>query len=236
MMSLSPRFLFRPTSPLAWLPVLVAAALPSFGQPAAPLGQARPNILLIVADDLGYGDLGCYGQKQIQPPNLDQLAAAGTRFTSFYAGCTVCAPSRCSLMTGRHTGHATIRGNLASAALRPEDATLPLLLQGTYVTGLVGTRGLGNAGSTGLTGDKGFDVLIGYLDQGRAHEYHAPYVDRYDAAEGLRRVEYPGNLNGAKGTYFPDLLQKAALNFIRIQRPTRYRPERCFFLTYTPTL
>jgi arylsulfatase A-like enzyme len=218
---------------LGWL---LLGTISGIAQPAAPLGQARPNILLILADDLGYGDLGCYGQKQIQTPNLDQLAAAGTRFTSFYAGCTVCAPSRCTLMTGRHTGHATIRGNLAGAALRAEDMTLPLLLQGTYVTGLVGKWGLGNEGSTGLPGEKGFDVFVGYLDQARAHDYYAPYVDRFDAPEGLRRVEYPANENGAKGTYLPDIFQNAALNFIRIQRPTRYRPERVFFLAYTPTL
>src|SRR5579864_7056686 len=89
----------------------------------APAAAAeRPNIVFILADDLGYGDLGCYGQKQIRTPNVDRLAAQGMRFTQCYAGCTVCAPSRCCLMTGKHTGHATIRGN-ATVPLAPEDVT-----------------------------------------------------------------------------------------------------------------
>src|SRR6202048_237821 len=89
---------------------------------------SQPNIIFILADDLGYGDLGCYGQKQIQTPNIDRLAAEGMRFTQCYAGSTVCAPSRCALMTGLHTGHGTIRGN-ADVPLRPEDVTVAQLLK-----------------------------------------------------------------------------------------------------------
>src|SRR6478736_2445790 len=92
-----------------------------------------PNIILIVADDLGYGDLGCYGQGKIKTPNLDKLAAEGMRFTSFYAGSTVCAPSRCALMTGLHTGHARIRGN-AKVPLKPDDTTVAELLKGAGYT------------------------------------------------------------------------------------------------------
>src|SRR5437868_9672004 len=109
---------------------------------------ARPNIVFILADDLGYGDLGCYGQKEIQTPNLDRLAAEGVRFTQCYAGSTVCAPSRCCLMTGRHTGHAHVRGN-ALVPLRPEDVTVAEVLKAAgYRTGLVGKWGLGEPKST----------------------------------------------------------------------------------------
>src|SRR5690349_14709144 len=117
----------------------------------------RPNIVFILADDLGYGDLGCYGQKLIQTPNLDRMAADGMRFTQCYAGSTVCAPSRCALMTGLHTGHCRIRGN-ANVPLEPGDRTVAELLKSTgYATGLVGKWGLGEAGSTGVPNKKGFD-------------------------------------------------------------------------------
>jgi len=109
-----------------------------------PPAPRRPNIIWIVADDLGYGDLGCYGQTLIQTTNLDKLAAEGVRFTDFYAGSTVCAPSRFALMTGLHTGHAFIRGN-GTQALRTQDLTVAELLQKAgYHTGLVGKWGLGN--------------------------------------------------------------------------------------------
>jgi arylsulfatase A-like enzyme len=217
-------------------PVFVFADEPARPTSRPPAAPPHPNIVLIVADDLGYGDLGCYGQKQIQTPNLDRLAAMGTRFTSFYAGSTVCAPSRCVLMTGRHTGHATIRGNVAGAALTAQDLTLPLLLQGSYKTGLMGKWGLGDEGSTGLPGDKGFDEFVGYLNQKRAHDYYAPYVDRYDAKEGLRRVEFPANENGSKGAYLPDLFLKAANNFIRIHRPDWANGQQPFFVLLATTL
>jgi arylsulfatase A-like enzyme len=101
-------------------------------------GPRRPNILLILADDLGYGDLGCYGQRRIRTPNLDRMAAQGVRFTQCYAGSTVCAPSRSALMEGLHTGHARVRGN-ARVPLRPEDLTVAEVLRGAgYATGLVG--------------------------------------------------------------------------------------------------
>src|SRR5438034_11816493 len=118
---------------------------------------AKPNIIFILADDLGYGDLGCYGQKKIRTPNLDRLAADGMRFTQCYAGSTVCAPSRCCLMTGVHTGHALVRGN-ARVPLRPDDVTVAKVLKGAgYRTALVGKWGLGEAGSTGVPNKQGFD-------------------------------------------------------------------------------
>src|SRR5882762_314644 len=109
----------------------------------------RPNIVFILADDLGYGDLGCYGQARIKTPNIDQLAAEGIRFTSCYAGSTVCAPSRCVLMTGLHTGHATVRGN-AAVPLQSSDVTLAEVVKGAgYHTGLIGKWGLGDENTTG---------------------------------------------------------------------------------------
>src|SRR5688572_18784256 len=118
------------------------------------------NIVLILADDLGYGDLGCYGQKRIQTPRLDRLAAEGTRFTQFYAGSTVCAPSRCALMTGLHTGRCLIRGN-GRDPLRPEDVTVAeVLKQAGYATGLIGKWGLGEEGSTGVPTRQGFDSFF----------------------------------------------------------------------------
>src|SRR3982751_4525425 len=117
---------------------LAASTLAAQAQPAS-----KPNIVFILADDLGYGDLGCYGQKLIATPNIDKLALEGMRFTQFYCGSTVCAPSRCSLMTGKHTGHARIRGN-ARADLLPEDVTIAEVLKSAgYITGLVGKWGLG---------------------------------------------------------------------------------------------
>src|SRR5258708_143870 len=117
----------------------VISALPAPGQSVtAPVPVKKPNIIFILADDLGYGDLGCYGQTKIKTPNLDQLAAQGIRFTSFYAGSTVCAPSRCSLMTGLHSGHAITRGN-SSQSLTAQDFTVAeLLKQAGYSTGLIG--------------------------------------------------------------------------------------------------
>src|ERR1044071_7416374 len=134
-----------------------------------------------MADDLGYGDLGCYGQTKIKTPNIDKLAAEGMRFTDAYAGCTVCAPSRCVLMTGLHTGHCYIRGN-SKANLRPQDTTVAELFKSAgYTTALIGKWGLGHEGSLGVPNHKGFDFFYGYLDQTHAHNYYPEFLMRnYD--------------------------------------------------------
>ncbi len=215
---------------------VVVAALSLAPAPASAVemnapARRKPNIIFILADDLGYGDLGCYGQTQIKTPNLDALAAAGMRFTDFYAGSTVCAPSRCALMTGLSTGHALIRGN-ASVALRPEDLTVAELLKDdSYRTGLIGKWGLGDANTTGLPQNKGFDEFLGYLDQVAAHDYYPPFLWRHDPRAGFDGQEtLYGNVAGKKGTYAQDLFTTAAVNFMRLYQPEAENHYRPFFL------
>ncbi|MBI1900339.1 MAG: arylsulfatase [Planctomycetia bacterium] len=203
---------------------------------ALPAAAAdKPNIILILADDLGYGDLGCFGQRHIQTPRIDRLAADGMRLTQFYAGSTVCAPSRCVLMTGLHTGHCYIRGN-AKYNLRPEDVTLAEVLNSAgYATGLVGKWGLGHEGSAGVPTRQGFDEFFGYLDQHHAHNYYPAFLMRGEEREELKNV-VPGEGDFGSGVatrkieYSPDLLQREALAFI-----DRHRAEP-FFLYFAPTL
>ena len=213
-------------------------AQPSF---SPSLGARKPSIIFILADDLGYGDLGCYGQTKIKTPNLDGLAAEGMRFTHFYAGSTVCAPSRCALMTGLHTGHALIRGN-ALVALRPQDLTVAeVLQQAGYRTALIGKWGLGNPNTTGVPQRKGFDEFLGYLDQVHAHDYYTDYLWRYDPPSDTKpafdgRLEFPENQEGKKGLYMDDLFTSAALNFLRINKPEPLNHYRPFFLYLAYTI
>jgi arylsulfatase A-like enzyme len=192
----------------------------------------KPNIIFILADDLGYGDLGCYGQARIKTPNIDKLAHEGARFTDCYAGSTVCAPSRCALMTGLHTGHNRIRGNRAGMALAAEDLTVAeLLKQAGYHTALVGKWGLGDEGSTGVPNKQGFDEYIGYLNQTHAHDYYTDYLWRYDPKSGRDgREELPENREGKKALYIPDLFTMAATNFVRINKPDQLNKNQPFFL------
>lgn len=171
--------------------------------------RERPNVIFILADDLGYGDLGCYGQKMIATPRIDRLAAEGTRFTQFYAGSTVCAPSRCCLMTGMHTGHATVRGN-ARVPLRPEDVTVAeVFKQAGYATGIVGKWGLGEPGTTGIPNRKGFDEWFGYLNQTHAHDYYPTKLWRNE-----QEVILEGNTNNGRKQYSHDLFTHEAISFI----------------------
>ena len=194
----------------------------------------QPNIIYILADDLGYGDLGCYGQKLIQTPNIDRLAAEGIRFTRHYSGCTVSAPSRSSLMTGLHTGHAPIRGN--SAAIRipemkegqypqPGDTyTIAKMLKAEgYATGCFGKWGLGYPGSEGAPENQGIDVFFGFNCQNLAHNYYPYYLWHNRDTAWLK-----GNEGEQKGEYAMDIIQRNALQFIRDNR------EKPFFayLTY----
>jgi uncharacterized sulfatase len=164
------------------------AAVSLFALISGAAGAAPPNVVLILADDLGYGDLGCYGQKHFQTPRLDRMAAEGLRFTQFYAGSTVCAPSRCVLMTGLHVGHAYIRGNSRNN-LRPEDVTVAEVLKAAgYRTALIGKWGLGHDGSTGVPRRQGFDYFYGYLDQNHAHNYYPHFLWRNEQRVALMNV------------------------------------------------
>jgi len=190
-----------------------------------------PSIIFILADDLGYGDLGCYGQARIKTPNIDKLAAEGMRFTDFYAGSTVCAPSRCALLTGLDTGHAWIRGN-SKLALRPEDITLASVLQqARYHTALIGKWGLGNEHTSGMPQKKGFDEFVGYLDQGHAHDYYTDHLWHFDPKSHFDDWQYfYENQDGKKGLYMPDLFTTACINFIRTYKPDQFNQYRPFFL------
>jgi arylsulfatase A-like enzyme len=194
-------------------------------------GAKKPNIIFILADDLGYGDLGCYGQKKIKTPNLDRMASQGLRFRQFYAGSTVCAPSRCALMTGLHTGHCLVRGN-ARVPLRPEDVTFAKLLQAAgYYTGLIGKWGLGEDGSTGVPNRQGFDYFFGYLNQHHAHNYYPDFLWR-----NQEKVPIPGNVlvkdnvASKRTTYSHDLFTQEALQFIEKNK------EKSFFLYLAYTI
>ena len=233
--------LVRPLAKIfAVLSVLLAVTWPGTAAPSANPAPAprRPNVVFILADDLGYGDLGCYGQVKIKTPNIDALATDGIRFTSFYAGSTVCAPSRATLMTGLHSGHNTIRGNGHNMALRPQDLTVAeLLKQAGYRTALIGKWGLGEEGSTGLPAKKGFDDFLGYLNQTHAHDYYTDHLFRYDTTTGFEgRIDLTENQDGKKGLYVDDLFTKAALNFIQNNKPDQFNNHRPFFLFLTYTI
>ncbi|MFA6750677.1 MAG: arylsulfatase [Fermentimonas sp.] len=181
--------------------------------------QDKPNILFILTDDLGYGDLSCYGQDKFQTPNIDRLALSGTRFTRSYSGTTVSAPSRASLLTGLHTGHTPIRGN---KEIQPEgQAPLPddiytifrLFKDAGYVTGAFGKWGLGYPGSTGDPVNQGVDHFFGYNCQRLAHNYYPSHL-----WDNNKKVEFPENDNGKFGVYSQDLIQKKALEFIEEQK------------------
>lgn len=180
---------------------------------ALPLTAAKrkPNVIWMMADDLGYGDLGCYGQKTIQTPNIDKLAAQGLRFTGAYAGCTVCAPSRSCLMTGLNTGHTPIRCNVGGAPLLPEERTVANLFKDAgYNTALCGKWGLGDIGTTGVPWKHGFDEFTGFLHQAHAHFQYPRYLYSNDKELPLKGNDKPG-----RQTYANDVMNERALDFIR---------------------
>jgi arylsulfatase A-like enzyme len=190
----------------------------AFGRPGRQSTANKPNIIFILADDLGYGDLGCYGQKQIKTPNLDRMAEEGMRFTQHYAGSTVCAPSRCVLMTGLHTGHCLVRGN-ARVPLRPSDVTVAeLLKQAGYTTGIIGKWGLGEPDSTGIPNRQGFDYWFGYLNQRHAHNYYPTYLwrneEKVQLKNEVRDVNPPGGVATKRVEYSHDLFAQEGLAFI----------------------
>jgi arylsulfatase A len=238
-----------------WIAVLIAAAA-MWALPGHPAAQARtaarPNVVYIYADDLGYGELGAYGQKKIRTPNLDRMAREGLRFTSHYASSPVCAPSRAMLLTGLHAGHSYIRGNYelggfadehegGQMPLAPHTPTIARLLQRAgYATGAIGKWGLGMHDNTGDPNQQGFDYFFGYLDQKQAHNYYPTHLWENGRRVPLRNAYFsphqklasapadPAAYDKYRGTdYAPELMTERALSFI-----DRYR-DRPFFL-YVP--
>ena len=192
--------------------------------PGLALAQARPvrrpNIVLILADDLGYGDLGCYGQETIPTPHLDRMASEGMRFTQAYSGSTVCGPSRCSLMTGLHQGHARVRGNRASidAALRPSDLTVSELLQSAgYDTALFGKWHLGGAHTNGFPLKKGFDEYYGFLSGKHAQIYYPHHV-----WDGYKEYFIDKNRAGTEEAYSQDLVMERAIGYLEQPRESPF--------------
>ncbi len=203
----------------------------------------KPNIIYIMADDLGYGDLGCYGQEIIKTPNLDKMADEGIRFSRHYAGTSVCAPSRSVLITGKHNGHTQVRGNKqvepsGQQPLQPNTTTVGTVLQQAgYYTGMIGKWGLGVEGTTGEPTKQGFDYYFGYLDQVLAHNYYPEYLLRNGERVYLdNEVKYLGkdawheglgSYSTKKVDYSHDLFVKDTLKFIDEHK------EQTFFL-YLP--
>ena len=194
---------------------LIAALLVLSSSPTSNAVQARkPNVVFILADDLGYGDIGPYGQKHILTPNLDRLAAQGLRFTHAYAGAAVCAPSRSVLMTGLHTGHTAVRANAGTIPLRADDLTVARVLERAgYRSGGFGKWGLGDAGSAGVPTRHGFTEFFGYLHQIHAHTYFPEFLWHNEQKHPL-----PGNAHGARAEYSADLIAERAMRFIREHR------------------
>jgi arylsulfatase A-like enzyme len=213
-----------------WICVLAASIVLGSGWLANGLARAEsrpPNIVYIMADELGYYEPGFNGGKTIKTPHLDRFAAEGMRFANLFAGSSVCAPTRCCLLTGKHAGHTSIRVNGGGTPLRADEVTLASMLKPLgYATGGFGKWGCGGRDSTGVPEKHGFDVFFGYYDQVHAHTYYPPYLIR-----NSEEVPLAGNNGGSKGqTYAQYEIHKAALKFIRdhAQQP--------FFayLPYTP--
>jgi arylsulfatase A-like enzyme len=189
---------------------------------AVVAAATRPNVIFIIADDLGYGDLSCYGQQNFKTPHLDRLAAEGIRFTSHYAGATVCAPSRCALLTGYHTGRGSIRGN-GSSTLKPdpEDLTIATMMKRVgYSTGLIGKSCVtGNTQTPEVLAGKGFEYFYGTTDHKDGHFRNPPFV-----YENTKRIELEGNTGNSGPHYDVDLYTGKALEFVERQS------EKPFFL------
>jgi arylsulfatase A-like enzyme len=218
--------------------VILLLALSGFSTIAH--ADSPPNLIFILADDLGYGELGCYGQKVIQTPHLDQMAGEGLKFTHFYAGATVCAPSRSVLMTGLHHGHTRVRGNAGAGnpgaqALLPSDVTVAGVLQKAgYRTALIGKWGLGDVGKAeaGLPRKHGFDEFFGYLNQQHAHNHFTDFLWRNEERVSLPNTVVPVGENGGgyateANVFADDLFTEEALKFVTTNK---HRP---FYLHWT---
>lgn len=227
---------------LSLLGTMAVAAVTALSSPAVAAEDAKTplNVVFILADDLGWGELGCYGQEKIPTPNIDRLASEGMRFTQHYSGAPVCAPSRCVLLTGKHLGHAEIRGNQQARKTDPrwtegqhpissEVRTLAQQFrEAGYATGAMGKWGLGPVGSTGDPNAKGFDLFFGYNCQAVAHSYFPPYIWKNDEKIVINEKPIPGHRKQPEGevklddwigeTYAPYLMIDQAEQFIDAHR------------------
>ncbi len=213
------------------IPIALCASYALISCNTAPKNEPLPNIVYILADDLGYGDLGCYGQQKFQTPNIDRLASQGMLFRQHYTGCTVSAPSRSSLMTGLHTGHTPIRGNKGwepegNWPLPANTFTIGKMLQSRgYTTGAFGKWGLGYIESEGDPNLQGINEFYGYNCQSLAHNYYPDHL-----WHNHEKILLPGNDSSRTGTYSADLIHNAALNFIEANK------DKPFFLFYPTTI
>jgi arylsulfatase A-like enzyme len=187
----------------------------------------KPNVVYIMSDELAYYELSCMGHPQLKTPNVDRMAAEGIRFTQALAGSSVCAPTRCCLMTGKHSGHTSVRKNDGGTPMRAEEKTIASMLKGEgYATGGFGKWGCGGRGSTGVPEKHGFDLFVGYYDQVHAHSFYPAYIVRNSEEMVLK-----GNRGGRSGqSYSHYAIMEEALDFIRTNRD---RPFFCY-LPITP--
>jgi len=194
---------------------------------AAEEKRRKPNIVYIMADELGYYELSCMGHAHFVTPNIDRLAAGGVRFTQALAGSSLCAPTRCCLMTGKHSGHTSVRKNDGGTPLRAGEETIASVLKRAgYATGGFGKWGCGGRGSTGVPEKHGFDLFVGYYDQVHAHSYYPAYIVR-----NSEEMPLPGNRGGRSGqTYSHYVIIDEAKKFIRANKD---RPFFCY-LPVTP--
>ena len=180
--------------------------------PSSVFAIQRPNVVYIMADELGYFEPSFMGSKTIQTPRIDELARRGVWFTQGLAGSSVCAPTRCCFLTGKHSGHTSVRVNGGGTPLRSEEVTIGTILKKRgYTTGGFGKWGCGGRGSTGVPEQHGFDLFVGYYDQVHAHSYYPPYL-----IQNSQELRLPGNLGGDQGeTYSHYVIMERAKQFIR---------------------
>ena len=227
----------RPVYLLCFLLLIFIACKSTFNKNKG-IALSKPNIIFIMSDDQGYADLGCYGSQYVKTPHLDKMAAEGMRFTQVYAGSPVCAPTRCVLLTGKHSGHITRRDNRTTddidkpfrkrklIPLNSADYTFGEMMQGAgYKTGAFGKWGLGNPGTTGTPDKQGFDEFYGYIDQVHAHNYYTDFL-----MHNTDTIPIPENKNGQRKVYAHDIIADKSLKFIK------ENTEKPFFLylPYTP--
>ncbi len=219
-------FVYR-IAKFAILPVAVIVAQGLFVPLLNAQSSERPNIVFIMADELGYFEPAFMGGNNIRTPNLDKMAADGIVFRNLFAGSSVCAPTRCCLLTGKHSGHTSVRANGGGTPLRADEETIASILKPLgYACGGFGKWGCGGRGSTGVPEEHGFDIFLGYYDQVHAHTFYPPYLIR-----NSEEVPLDGNNGGSNGkTYSHYLIHDAAMNFIRDNSKQPFFA----YLPYTP--